>query len=123
MSSGGEREKESVELRLAKIESKLDELAKGMGSGGGQMKASKEDIEAYNRVLRAAVATDWGEFCGINDCSKCIVVVCRQPRLCSIDICSVDPCFECSCGPCNEFILGRRGRFGRRAREFESLGY
>jgi hypothetical protein len=115
------QEKKSLDIRIAEIERKLDELTKTMSSGG-ELRASKEDIETFNKVLKASLATDWGEFCGINDCMKCIIVVCRgggggfcsQCRACI---------FECSCGPCNcDITGGRGGRLSRRAREFESFG-
>lgn len=115
-----ESDKKTLDIRLANIESKLEALTKNLQ--GGELKASKEDIETYNKVLRASLATDWGDMCGINDCSKCIVVLCRPSHSGGIDIGKILPCiYECSCGPCNvdPSILAR----AKRAREFQSLGF
>ena len=75
---------------------------------------SPEELEAFKKV-RDLLAGDWGEFCGINDCFKC-VVSCVQCSLCVTRcVLCTPPCVvECTCGPC---IMqgpgpGGPGRFG-----------
>lgn len=107
---GSEKSSEkSLELRLTEIEKKLDMLTQRAPTAG----LSKEDIEAYRRV-RDVMAADWGEFCGINDCFRCI-------QLCGVRClttrCIVRCINECVCGPCN-IGGGLGGGIGR----FEGLG-
>lgn len=113
-------EKKSLEVRLARIEEKLNILTGSIKPEILEKKASKEDIDVYLRVLKAGLAADWGEFCGINDCYKCIrvcdaPVLCNAPVLCKI--CS--PCYECTCYPCVPYSIGS---LQKGVKEFESLG-
>ncbi|MEE6272306.1 hypothetical protein [Georgenia wangjunii] len=74
---------------------------------------SAEDLQAYAKV-RDVIAADYGEFCGINDCFRCIQ---RCVQVC-VARC-IQPCiYECTCGPCN---LGQGG--GPVAGRFGGLGY
>ena len=101
----------SLELRLSDIERKLS----AMTQRAPVANLSKEDIEAYHRV-RDVVAADWGDFCGINDCFRCIVVRCITR---CVQRCIVRCINECSCGPCNVcYVGGGGGGLGG----FESLG-
>ena len=91
-----EEEFEELKGRIVELEGQL--------SKGGNLRRMAADItddelQAFVKVRDVIAFTDWGEFCGINDCFKCIVV---QP---CISLCTqrcFTPCiFECSCGPCN----------------------
>jgi len=68
-----------------------------------------EEMETFQKV-RDVIATDFGDFCGINDCFRCIV---NCIQLCIVRC--IQPCiFECTCGPCNPGTFGTAGvsRFG-----------
>lgn len=94
-------DKKSLDIRLSKIENKLSELTSVLGSRVSETKASREDIDTYLRVVRAALAVDWGDMCGINDCYKCIQV-CKVCRTCEVCVVACESCgVECTCGPCN----------------------
>jgi hypothetical protein len=49
-----DKEKSSIDLRLSKIENRLDELQKIISGTVQEERATKEDIETYKSVLRAA---------------------------------------------------------------------
>lgn len=100
-----------LEMRIAKLE----EMIGQMGARRAPAEVTAEEIKAYQKV-RDVLAADWGEFCGINDCFRCIIVRCitRCIALCDV-VCR--PCdVECSCGPCN------MGGLGGRLRRFSDLG-
>lgn len=70
-----------------------------------------EDLEAFTRVRDLLAGGDFGDFCGINDCFRCIITRCVG--LCIVRC--IQPCiYECTCGPCNlgQFGGGGAGRFG-----------
>jgi hypothetical protein len=100
----------NLEMRISKLESMLSESVNRRQVSD----ISADELRAYQKV-RDVVAADWGEFCGINDCFRCIVVRCIRydpvpipiPRPCDV---------ECSCGPCNI------GRFGGGMGRFSGLG-
>jgi hypothetical protein len=99
----------TLEMRIRKLETMLSETAERREATN----LSADEIRAYQKV-RDVIAADWGEFCGINDCFRCIVVRCLRcyepvpiPRPCDI---------ECSCGPCNI------GRLGGGMSRFSGLG-
>jgi hypothetical protein len=101
----------SLEMRINKLESMLAES----GQRREATNLSADEIRAYQKV-RDVIAADWGEFCGINDCFRCIINRCLRcwepvpipiPRPCDI---------ECSCGPCGF------GRFGGGLSRFSGLG-
>ena len=58
---------------------------------------SADEVNAYIKV-RDVIAADYGDFCGINDCFRCLICrvcsVCSTCRICRF--CDV----ECICGPC-----------------------
>ena len=100
-----------LELRLEKIESLLTATA---SSKTKLENLSEDELKAYKKV-RDVIAADWGEFCGINDCFRCIIVRCIVQCISCDIVCT--PCdFECSCGPCG--YGGMQGRVGR----FRNLG-
>lgn len=71
-----------------------------------------EELEAFMKV-RDVLAADSGDFCGINDCFKCIIARCWQ--LCVLRCYPPPPCiYECTCGPCQQSVAGGGGlaRFG-----------
>lgn len=114
-------ETKKLEVRLANIERKISELSTALRPKVLEEKAAKEDIDTYLRVLRAALAADWGDFCGINDCFKCIHIcricsggtqLCRACTVCLI--CDV----ECTCGPCAVYS---GALVKKRTAEFEKL--
>jgi hypothetical protein len=101
--------------RLSKLELRLERIEKLMERAVTERKPealSAEEIAAYRKV-RDVVAIDYGEFCGINDCFRCIVVRCWQPPVLCDRFC-VRPCdIECTCGPCNPGgAIGGMRRFG-----------
>lgn len=101
----GTEDSKSLELRLAEIEKKLDALATRRTAVAS---LSKDEIEAYRKV-RDVLAADWGDFCGINDCFRCVQLCAR----CVTTRCIVRCINECVCGPCNlgGGIAGGLGRF------------
>ena len=110
-----------AEDQIRKLELRIKELEDQLRSQRGQPDVSEisaDDLQAYQKV-REALQVDWGDFCGINDCARCIVRLCdrciRWPSE-TISRC-VHTCgciFECFCGPCNwgGFQQGGGGRFG-----------
>lgn len=101
-------ETKELSLRIERIEKLLEGIAVERAPAAQEL--TKEELAAFKKV-RDVVAADWGHFCGINDCFRCIVVRCQA--LCQV-VCDVicNPCdVECSCGPCN--IGGLRGRVSR----------
>lgn len=77
---------------------------------------SDDEIKAYLKV-RDVVAPDYGQFCGINDCYRCVIVRCISNCQALCDV-SCSPCdVECSCGPCN---IG--GGLRSRVNRFGSMG-
>ena len=102
---------EKLEMRISKIESLLEQAVGKRATAS----FSESELQAYQKV-RDAIAADWGDFCGINDCFRCIIVRCKLCDVVCDTVCT--PCdFECSCGPCNY-----GGRFGGRLRRFSNLG-
>lgn len=104
-------ETKELSLRIERIEKLVEGLA-------GQRQAqpadlSADEIKAYQKV-RDVIAVDYGRFCGINDCFRCVIVRCLTACQTVCDI-VCEPCdIECSCGPCAVGGLrGRTSRFGR----------
>ena len=103
--------------RMSKLELRLERIEKLMERAVTARQAeplSAEEIAAYRKV-RDVIATDYGEFCGINDCFRCIIVRCV--RICQVlcDRICIRPCdIECTCGPCGFSGAARGGvrRFG-----------
>jgi hypothetical protein len=96
-----------LEMRIVELENQLKQLRASREA----VNLSADEIQAYRKV-REALAIDWGDFCGINDCMRCIILRCWTggPIVRCIRICDV----ECTCGPCSlgGGILGGGGRFG-----------
>jgi hypothetical protein len=95
-------ELEQLRARVAELEKLLQTRREPAG-------ISPEEMQAYRKVSDL-LATDWGGFCGINDCY-------RPPVLC---VRCVQPCIvrcvnECSCGPC---IIGQPGGGVSRFEQF-----
>ncbi len=109
MAESGDMKK--LEMRIGRIEQLVESLA-------GRSEAtdlSEGEIKAYQKV-RDVIAADWGEFCGINDCFRCIIVRCIQRCITLCDI-ICNPCdTECSCGPCGY------GGFRGNLRRFSGMG-
>ena len=101
-----QEEFDELKGRIVELENRLQ----GRTTRRGDLSSlTPEELQAYAKV-RDVLAGDWGEFCGINDCFKCIIAHCWQPCLRCWQ-----PCFECICGPCNPGLLtggGVVGRFG-----------
>jgi hypothetical protein len=101
-----------MEERIKELEARIAELEK-KHEGTPRMTAanlSPEDIQAFHKV-RDVIAADWGDFCGVNDCFRCIPVArCGGPVLRCIARCIN----ECVCGPCSAgpFGAGGGGNFG-----------
>jgi hypothetical protein len=70
---------------------------------------SEDEMRAFVKV-RDVIAGDFGGFCGINDCFRCIVMRCWQP---CITRCIQTCIYECTCGPClqNPGDIGAVSRF------------
>jgi len=104
-----DKELEKLELRIGKIERLLEEAV----AKRAPTKITEEEMAAFQKV-RDVIAADWGDFCGINDCYRCVVIRCLQ---CFTPTPLCRPCdVECSCGP------GNIGRFGSNLRRFQDLG-
>ena len=111
-----------AEDRIKKLELRIQELEDQLGSQRARPELedlSADELKAYVKV-REMLQVDWGDFCGINDCMRCIVRLCdrciRWPSE-TISRC-VHTCgciFECFCGPCNPggFSSGGGGRFSQ----------
>lgn len=91
---------------------RLEKLVGSIAERGEPIDISADDIKAYRKV-RDVVAADWGEFCGINDCFRCIIRCLRCTVRCYTCLrCDV----ECNCGPCNwgyGSVAGGLDRFSR----------
>lgn len=98
-----------LEMKIAQLESAMEKMAATRAPAPAQQ-LSAEEIAAYRKV-RDVIAADYGDFCGINDCFRCIVVRCVQ--VCRV-LCDFRPCdIECTCGPCNiGSLAGGLRRFG-----------
>lgn len=109
---GDEDRVEELELQVKELTQKLDAM-----TGGGRRAMADltdEELATYQKV-RDIVVADWGEFCGINDCFRCIQI-CRVCKICgTCQVCQVCvACIhECSCGPCGSVPLGGGGGLGR----------
>jgi hypothetical protein len=111
-----EKELREVNVRLERLESKFDTLAREPAVSA----LSAQDIAAYHKVQNAF----WEDgSCGINETSPCIlrcnilkgdaVIQLPRPRGCDV---------ECICGPCNlGGLLGQLGQLGGGVR-FGGLG-
>ena len=101
-----------AEDRIKDLEAKVAELERRLQLPTRMAAAdlTPEDLRAYQKV-RDVVAADWGEFCGINDCFRCIVVRCGSGPVVR---CVVRCINECVCGPCNvgPYGGGSGGGFG-----------
>ncbi|WP_152189445.1 hypothetical protein [Georgenia satyanarayanai] len=108
-----EAEFEALKGRIVELENQL----KTQQVRRGVKDLSPEDLQAYARV-RDVIAADYGEFCGINDCFRCIsrCTVCAVCVVRCLEVCI----HECTCGPCN---VGGLGSIGNAAGRFGGLGY
>jgi hypothetical protein len=84
-----------LELRIVELEKKLELATKRTSTA----KLSAEELKAYTKV-RDILAADYGDFCGINDCFRCVVVRCGGYTSC-VTRCIQRCIQECTCGPCN----------------------
>ena len=82
-----------LEARIADLESKLASAGRPQPT-----EITADEMKAYRKV-RDVMAADWGDFCGINDCYRCIIQPCTSP-VCVVR-CIVRCINECVCGPCN----------------------
>lgn len=90
-----------LELRIVELEKKL-ELATRRASAA---QINAEEMQTYQKV-RDILAADYGDFCGINDCYRCIVLRCGGVSQC-ITRCIQRCIFECTCGPCNPGVISQ----------------
>ena len=96
---------DALKGRIEELENKLAAAA----SGASSKSLTPEELQAFVKV-RDALAADWGENCGINECFR--------PRLCWRPCTACTACraciFECTCGPCMNGPLSQGGleRFG-----------
>ena len=98
----------TLELRIAELEKKLSAVTQRTTAN----QLTKEEIEAFHKV-REVIAADWGDFCGINDCFRCVNLCVSR---CIVNTRCIVRCVnECVCGPCNVGDVlggGGIGRFG-----------
>jgi hypothetical protein len=98
--------------QLKKLELRITELETQLQAAQAPRQATQltsEELQAFVKV-RDVLASDFGDFCGINDCFRCRVLPCQiggcvGPRPCVV---------ECTCGPCNlggSFGAANLGRF------------
>jgi hypothetical protein len=92
-----------LNMRIAKLEQALGGAAKR----AQPTDLTADEIKTYRKVLDV-IAADWGDFCGINDCFRCIINRCITRCITICRRCDI----ECSCGPCSLGTLGGIGRFG-----------
>lgn len=98
-----------AEPKKGDLEGRIERLEKMFAAAPSReaIDLSADEIQVYLKV-RDVIAADYGEFCGINDCFRCILcracAVCRICKVCRM--CDV----ECICGPCN--IGGMSGGVG-----------
>jgi len=105
-----ETDLKKLELRIARLE----QLVQGAPKREA-VDITAEEMKAYQKV-RDVIAADYGEFCGINDCFRCIGL-CGGARCVSCFVCA--RCInECICGPCGPVLGGLAGTLGR----FSGLG-
>ena len=100
------------EEKLQQLEGRIKELEQSFGRPQREpVDISAEEMSVYLKV-RDVIAADYGDFCGINDCFRCITN-CRS-QICRVcrRFCDV----ECICGPCNV------GGFGGGVRDFTQFG-
>jgi hypothetical protein len=99
-----QEEFDELKGRIVELENQL----KGRTARRDVSSLTPEEMQAYIKV-RDILAGDWGDFCGINDCFRCIIARCWQQCLRCWQ-----PCFECTCGPCliGQPMGGGVGRFG-----------
>lgn len=100
-----------LEMRIARLETLVEKAV----ATRAPAEISADEVKAYIKV-RDVLAVDWGEFCGINDCFRCIVRCLRCITVCELCLRRCD--VECVCGPCNIARGGLRGRLSR----FSELG-
>ncbi len=102
-----DKDLKQLDARLAAIESKLA----GVASRPQAASLTEEEVRAYQKV-RDVIAADFGGFCGINDCFRCIPFHCGGgggPVFHCIKFCIN----ECICGPGGGFgPIGGPGGFG-----------
>ncbi|MEO7588810.1 MAG: hypothetical protein ABIS84_12375 [Arachnia sp.] len=106
-----DKEFEALKGRIVELENQLNQ--QGLKREVTELKP--EELQAYAKV-RDVIAADYGDFCGINDCFRCVQ---RCVQLCvarCIQVCI----HECTCGPCNVCQTGFGGGQGGR---FGGLGY
>ncbi len=119
--AGAGRSEIMTEDRIEKLELEIAELRKLVEAATATSRQAPEftdeEMKAYRKVSDA-ISSNYGEFCGINDCFRCIAVCRVCQNLCSVcRVCKV--CiFECSCGPCN--VGG--GLMGGQISRFNDLG-
>lgn len=105
-----ETEVTRLEMRIAQLEDELKQFR----AARQPVDINAEEVKAYLKVRELLHVADWGDFCGINDCQRCIVFRCSR---CIVQTCA--RCIvECTCGPCNVCgvygggLAGGGSRFG-----------
>lgn len=92
--------------QVKKLELRVQQLEQLLASAPQRTQAASltaDELKAYQKV-RDVIAADWGEFCGINDCFRCIILRCGTSRC--VVRCVVRCINECVCGPCIQGDLG-----------------
>ena len=95
-----------LEARIVELEQALSKVPRR----GEPANVSAEELKTYQKV-RDALAADWGDECGINECLRCIPCI----RVCGggASFRCISKCInECICGPCNVCSTGGGGGFG-----------
>jgi hypothetical protein len=88
--------------RIDRLELEIKQLREALGESGARRRVadiSSDELQAFVKV-RDVLVSDFGDFCGINDCFRCIALcrVCQVCQVCSVCRACI---FECSCGPCS----------------------
>lgn len=111
-------DEESLKALEGRIKQLEDELRQLRGARQQAADITPEEMKAYTKV-RDLIATDPDLGCGINECSRCIVLRCITSCVTNCIVQCITRCIvvcdvECICGPCNIGGLGRAGlsRFG-----------
>ena len=102
-----DKDLKQLDARLAAIESKLA----GVAARPQATNLTEDEIRAYQKV-RDVIAADFGDFCGINDCFRCIPFHCGGGGGGGVFRCIKFCINECICGPGGGFGPVAGGGFG-----------
>jgi hypothetical protein len=98
---------------VKRLEARIVELEQKLAAVPTRPQATQitaEEVQAFHKV-KDLIATDWGEFCGINDCFR-LCVRCQGGGGTASFRCITRCINECVCGPCSVCAGGGFGSGG-----------